>query len=179
MGYLFRTIKKARWNRENKPAWLGINQVPADTFRDLQTREGQLSVWFIEDDLSNLNDVIVAVTSNKEHVEKCDYALFDEKECTNLGIQLEDCEGTTPLKSANSWHRLFTELTGAKLIELAKVIYYKGKRDRFAFPDVKGKILSVYSKGEIDESQLRTSMKASLGLIPEEICDSCKRPIFS
>jgi hypothetical protein len=55
--YLIR-ITKRNWERdEYDTSWLEPSEVPADVHRDLRVTESALSVWHIEDDKSNLEEV--------------------------------------------------------------------------------------------------------------------------
>lgn len=179
MARLLRSIKKPRWSWNEKPGRIDGEAIPADTLRDLETDHNRLSFWIIQDDLSDLDTVITAVAAIRDHAERFDYALFDAKVCENLEIKIEDSRGRTPSDRVNSLHLDLIDLSAGKVAKLAKVIYHEGQRQRIQPKAVKERIRRACSTGSIDESRLTKSMKVSLGLIPEEICDSCKRPLSS
>jgi hypothetical protein len=179
MPFLLRSLKKEKWNREQRPNWLCDNEVPKESVRDLIAQEtgNKLSVWLIQDDSSNLEEVVLGMLSNRDHVEKFDYVLIDSEACNNLDIKIQSSDGKTPSKQANSWHRNLIELSGRKLMEIARVIYYEGERQRIKPSRVKKTLMAALSVGAIEESDLNDKMKISLKLIDKKICQTCGRQI--
>jgi hypothetical protein len=175
---LLRKINKARWNHEEKPDWLPNGQIPAQTLCDLKAKENSLSVWFVEEDHSNLDDVIVALCSACDQPDKMDYALFDEKDCHALGICIDDKpEGNTPDNRSRKWHRNLIRLSVSKVSKLADMMYKKAIRDRVTEARVKKMIRSAWSEGRIDEDRLRKKMKVFLGLEKVKKCPECGQEV--
>ena len=179
MPFLLRSLKKEKWNREERPNWLRDNEVPKESVRDLISQDSgnNLSVWLINDDSSNLEEVILGMLSNRDHVEKLDYVLIDLEACSNLDIKILISEGKTPYKRANSWHRDLIELSGCKLVEIARAIYYKCERRRIKPSRVRKTLIDALDTGEIKKSRLSGKMKDSLKLIDKIICPTCGRQI--
>lgn len=175
MPLLLRKIdKKTVWNREEKPSWLDNEQVPANTLCDLQTKENCLSVWVVEENLSNLEDIVTAISCTRDFLTKVDYALFDMKYCLSLGIDIEESEGNTPDMCSNKWHRNLIELSVSKIAELAKVMYRHAKIDRVKESRVRNLIKrALGTKGRIDSERLSKYMKNSLGSEELQKCSEC------
>jgi hypothetical protein len=96
--------------------------VQGDSLKDLKTDENVLSVWHIEDDRSNLDQVLTCLASNNDSISHIDYALIDLNAVIALGINVVVHPGKTPYTVGNLWHRDLVELTGSKLIGLAMEI---------------------------------------------------------
>ena len=111
------------WERNLYGTWLQPSEVPADVYRDFRVYAGSLSVWHIEDDKSNLYPVITALASSRHHVETFDYGLFDQALVSLVGIRIDSSAGTTPMPSANGWHRDLMDLTLDRLTELIKPMF--------------------------------------------------------
>jgi len=116
---LLRKITKPRWYDQS---WLPAGDVPSDALVDLRTQKNELSVWRVEPGEGNLHAVIAALASNKTaKLDNLDYVLIDEQVVTNLGIQYVKTDGDSPHSDANSrWHCDLVELTGAKVLGLAR-----------------------------------------------------------
>jgi hypothetical protein len=96
---LLRKITKAKWL---DPDWLPPGELPGDALVDLRTQNNELSVWRIEPDNRNLDDVIAALASNKTgHVDKFDYVLLDDAVVERLGIDCVKRDGDSPHGDAN------------------------------------------------------------------------------
>ncbi len=69
-------IKKRKWDKLSVP-WLQGQGIQADPLSDLRISDGNLSVWHIKDDMTNLNDVILALAITRSNIDKLEYGLFD------------------------------------------------------------------------------------------------------
>lgn len=96
MGFLLREIKRPRWLKREELPWLAEGELQADVLADLKTNDNRLSVWSIDDQKLNLDRVIAAVAVTRDHIEKLDYALFQDDTLSALSIQIEPTKGTTP-----------------------------------------------------------------------------------
>ncbi len=120
MPYLLRKIRRNKWYRE---PWLDEGDLQADALADLRTTGNKLSVWFVNDDYSNLDRIAAALAAASDHVSNLDYALIDFDVFPELGIRVEQSDGETPDKIASrKWHHDLVELTASNLMELATVI---------------------------------------------------------
>ena len=98
-------------------------QIRNGPIRDLEPDNNTLSVWYIEDDRSNLERVAVALASTRDTFSNFDYALVDEQLLSALNIKVVQTDGITPDQEANTqWHRDLVELSDADLIALARTI---------------------------------------------------------
>lgn len=71
-------------------------EIPAAALTDLRADSNALSFWRVEPDESNLSTVITALASNRDRLDKIDYALLDEAVLLNISIGCEETEGNTP-----------------------------------------------------------------------------------
>ena len=119
-----------------------------------------LSVWYIEDDKSNLEQVAIALTSTRDSFSNFDYVLVDEALLTTINIKIEHTEGDTPDQEANTrWHRDLVELTESRVVELIKAIIAKGKLE----PRIPEKRIVRLTQQAVDAGRLdRTKLKKGL-----------------
>ena len=115
-----RKISKSKWY---KLAWMSAADVQGDCLKDLKTDSNVLSVWYIDENMSNLDHVLTCLASNNDSISHVDYALIDISVVLALGIKVaDDVPGKTPFVPGNIWHRDLVELTGAKILDLAREI---------------------------------------------------------
>lgn len=55
MPFLLRTVKGRKWYHDPDLLWLREGDMPADTLTDLRTEANKPSLWYVEDDKSNLS----------------------------------------------------------------------------------------------------------------------------
>ncbi|MEL6927130.1 MAG: hypothetical protein AAFO95_00675 [Cyanobacteria bacterium J06600_6] len=122
MPLLLRGIRKRRWSTDASISGLSEGEIQADAFGDLSTSKNTLSVWHVEDDKSNIDQVITAFASNRDNISNFDYVLFNTNLVSNIGINIEQNPGATPFEAANHWHRDLTMLTASKLFKLIDII---------------------------------------------------------
>ena len=167
MTLVLRAIRQNRWDSQSimRASWLQDGDIVADPLSDLNTKMGKISVWHIEDDRSNLDRVLAALATapQKDSITSLDYVIFDESLFKKIGLRVEVTPGGTVDKTANStWHRDVVEISGHRLVELAKVILEKGEIDGI----LRAKLLELIKKqitcGELDRNRLNRKMKQSV-----------------
>ena len=158
MPFALRKIKKQRWF-PNEPSWLKNNDFVADPLADLNTSQGSLSVWKIEDDQSNLAMIIAALASTLEHPSHLDYALLDIQEILNASFKLEPRRGDTKYPEADRYHLDIIELSASKLVALCHLMLQKAAKDRFSKPKVKQLLIDAVKQGKIQPLQLSKDLQ--------------------
>jgi len=160
MGLLLRIITKPKWL---KPDWMDPEEVPADALTDLRSSQNELSVWSVERDKSNLDTVLVAVGSNRERLDKLDYALFDEDILPAIQIKCTKSEGETPHVIANKvMHRDLVELTAQKVAHLARALMPPTEHVRVSERSLQRLLQNALRDGSLDRSRVVDSMLAEL-----------------
>ena len=148
MPLLLRTIRKSKWYGHEGVPWLPDGELQADALDDLKTTNNILSVWVVDDDRENLEQVVIAQAACRDSFAHVDYALFDQQILSELGIKFEPSPGETPDEEANSnWHIDLTELTASQRFKLATTIMAEADRKRFPKKDIEEQIIeAVWSK---------------------------------
>ena len=154
-------IKKRRWDYL-EAGWLGAQEIQADPLGDLRIEEGNLSVWHIDDDKTNLDLVISALASARQSLDKFEYALFDQKLIRQINIQTRETPGNTPIKPANSWHRDLIHLTIDKTAQLVKAIFHNAEKRRLLEDDVKERIKKCVDQEMLDLQKIPSSFRNKL-----------------
>lgn len=155
MPFLLRTIRKAKWYKNENVPWLAEDELQADALADLSTKDNELSVWHIEDDRSNLEQVVTALAAGRDYIANLDYALFDQQILSAINIKIKDTKGGSPDEKVNSWHRDLVELSATKLMELAKAIQTKAVKERVLPKDIVRLIKQAVESGRINRAKLK------------------------
>lgn len=138
--------------------WLEKDEIQSDALGDLVTSSNTLSVWLVDDDQSNLEQVIVALASGCDNISNFDYALLNVDLVLNVGIKIKTKEGLTPYTRANQWHRDLVELTTNKLFKLAEAMFGDSDRERVTEKIVLKLIKDAVQNGQIDKTKLSTGI---------------------
>lgn len=164
MPLLLRKIRKSKWYKNDSVPWLKQNEIQADALGDIVTSSNTLSVWLVEDDKSNLEQVIVALASSCDNISNFDYALINvDLLKLNVDIKIEMKEGLTPYSRANSWHRDLVEITTNKLFKLAEAMFIHSPRERVTEKTVLNWIKNAVQNGHIDRTKLSAGITKKLG----------------
>lgn len=124
-------------------------------------QENALSVWYVEDDGSNLERVVTALAATREHVSHFDYLLFDYAVVTDLGLTIKKTTGGTFDNAANrSWHRDLTELSGRRVLALLTTIFYASDVKRIPQGKILEWVKAAIANSEIDSSRLSPKLAA-------------------
>ena len=153
------------WNTDNSP-WVPPGDIPAAPLTDLRTSaNSELSIWYIENNRSNLARIVAALAGTRDHSDKFDFALFPEAVLTQAQIRSKDSLGNSADRDANSsWHRDLVELTASKLSTLVKLIREQGEIERRFEKQVIELIADGVKQGWIEAQRLKPSLrKAVLG----------------
>jgi hypothetical protein len=153
-------IDKRKWDR--RLPWLRPGEIQADPLGDLNVLSGQLSVWHIEDNRSNLDLVAVGLAISRGHIAKFEYCLFDQEVVENIGLKVDNSVGSTPVTLANQWHRDLTELTVDSLVVLVKTIFSDLEKQRIYEQDVWSKVIAAAKAGSIDMDKVKGELRNAI-----------------
>ncbi len=163
MPLFLRKIRKAKWYKINGAAWLPASEFQADALSDLGTKDNTLSVWYINDDKSNLEQVVAALATTSEHISNLDYALFDQQVLREIDIRVSQDRGATLDENVNAtWHRNLIELSGNKIVELAKRILVSAEKSRIPQTRVLALVRQAVTAGRIQRSELKSDVRAKI-----------------
>jgi len=162
--FLMKIKRELTWSREEYAAWLAPDSVPADVAQDFRVKGGKLSVWHIEDDRSNLDQVVTALAANQSGLDPIDYGLFRQGLIADCGIQVVPTLGDTPMPNANGWHRDMVNLTVDSLSTVCKAIFDTIETDRREEDEVSELISGAVQLQEISSQALNRGIKRKLGL---------------
>jgi hypothetical protein len=120
---VLRLIRQPRWDAPGKYDWLGEGDIPADLLADFATSENCLSVWLVEDDKKDLDDVVAALAASREKIDKLDYVLFTQDHLDAVGAEVCTRTGSTPDEQVNGRHRDLIHLSAAKVLALTTRVW--------------------------------------------------------
>lgn len=156
-----RVVRRSRWDAEEKPAWVGDTEIPADPLADLCTQENKLSLWEIHDE-TQLRRCVTAVAATRDHLAHVDCLLFPLDLCVSLAIPIEMSAGKTPDEEVNSWHRDAEQLTAGKVVRLGRLLWESGERRRFLPQEVREELRASVRRGSIREASLSERIRAKI-----------------
>ena len=126
MPKILRKVKKANWRYDDQE-WLSVDEIQSDVLNDLQSKQNKLSIWIVEDDESNLNRILAALSANRDNPSNLDYVLLDFEILEELGIKHERTNGNTIDEELNKqYHIDFKYLSTQKILDLSFVIKKSG-----------------------------------------------------
>jgi hypothetical protein len=132
----------------------------ADALGDLSTSNNTLSVWYVEEDRSNLEQIITALAATHQSLSNFDYALLEVQVLSGLNIPINPSPGNTPDGEANvSWHRDLIELSAQNLLELAQAIMARGEKARVSEREVRRLIGQAVASGRIERTRLQPRVR--------------------
>ena len=162
MPQLLRAIRKRRWSTEEEISGLSQGEIQADALGDLVTKNNTLSFWYIKDDRSNLETVIIALAANRDTISNLDYVLFNIDLVSEIGIKIEANEGGTPYDKANHWHRDLVGLSATQIVKLAEIISLHSDKKRISEKQILNLIKDAVKNGDIDMARLKPDIARKL-----------------
>lgn len=162
MPLLLRKIRRSKWHSSGTPPWLQNGEIQADALGDIRTDSNNLSVWEVEDDKSNLDQVITALAASCDSLSNLDYSLFDKSSLSKIGIKAETNKGKTPYERANNLHRDLIELTATKIVKLAEVMLHSSSRERVSEKQILTLIKAAVNSQQIDITRLNPNLAKKL-----------------
>ncbi len=141
-------------------SWLASGDIPADPVGDLQTKKNTLSIWHIEDE-NNLKKVVSGNAANLGNIKPFEYSLFDKEILLRLNLTLKKSPGESKDEEANEkWHWNITNLSGAKLLELAKALLPLSEGRKVVFePEVEDLIQKAVTSKRIEYARLQPGVR--------------------
>ena len=162
MSRLVRKIDRAKW-LQNDIA--NGQEVSADAITNcMKTKANTLSVWEI-DSASALDDAVLAMASQFDHLDTIDVVVLDESELDRAGLRIAATPGTTPVKRLADIHRDITALTYRTLGIVADFTVKCFQQDsvrRFTRGQLISLLKSAIHQGEITETDLKERVRSAL-----------------
>lgn len=164
MPYFLRKIRKGRWLMPDVGfRWLEENDIPADPLADLTTKENQLSVWHVEDDRSNLDNILVGLAVPRDHLDHIDYDLIADGCIQKLGIRATKVADNTLGPEVREWHYHLQELSAGKVTLLAKEMLPSTHRERVHWKRLRDLLLRAIEEGRVQLEDLKPEVAKRLG----------------
>lgn len=164
MAFWLRRIRKSKWYKHSDVDWLPPGEIQADAMSDISTNSNNLSVWWIDDNQTNLAQVIAALSAKRDHIDEFSYALIPISEIYYLNIKSEQNIGDTPDQYANnSWHWNLLELTASNLLNLGKIIANGDiNHGRYTKNMVKKNLNYYLNQGNLDPNKISSRIRVKL-----------------
>ena len=164
MQLFLRQIRKSKWYRHEGVSWLPEDELQADTLDDLHTTDNAMSVWFVADDRSNINDIVCALAAGRDSLANLDFALFDVEIALSLEIPTKSTFGATLDEKVNEWRRELVHLTARKLLDLAKAISSTGQICRISKKNITELVREAVKSRKVDPAKLSDGVLNGIGI---------------
>ena len=152
MAKLLRKVdKRHRWFKAAAQAHLDAGDVPADPLGDLRTTGNKLSVYQVDEDESNIERIARALACGREHLAEVGYVLFDLSVLAKASIELDRNDGKTLDSAVNQCHADLVDLTGNKLVALARLNLLEGESDTILKKRIVQLVLEGLNSNELPE----------------------------
>jgi hypothetical protein len=117
----------------------------------------------VDDDNSNLDELLGALAAKCDAVTNLDYALVDANVISSFDLTLIQTDGDTPHKEVNArWHRELIKLSASNIMELANAIVSSGETKRALPNKTLELIANCVQGGKIDKAVLSQSIRDRL-----------------
>ena len=157
MPQYLRSIRQGRWRA---PSWLRCGEVQADALGDLATVDNQLSVYRVESQ-QDINRITIALAATRDNLQNVDYAVFDDAEFENIGIQISQSPGKTPDQVVNELHHDISNLTARQTAALAAIIA-RGKIERRPRGEIRDGMQAAMRCGALDYKAMKEHLLSKL-----------------
>jgi hypothetical protein len=157
---LLRKIRKSKWYKSDAVPWLEEGELQADSLVDLATKGNRLSVYLVDDDHENLEQIVTALAAACDYISDFEFALFNEEAVHGTSIKVEETAGDTPDPVVNTWHRDLSELTANKVIALATVISTQAVRKRLLSRRVLELLVDAVVSRQLDRAKVRLNSES-------------------
>jgi hypothetical protein len=175
---VLRLIRQPRWDSPGKYDWLAEGDIPADPLADFaNTSENCLSVWLVDDDKKELDDVVAALAASREKADKLDYVLFTESHLKLTGIEVSATRGSTPDEHVNGRHRDLSHLSAAKVLALTTRVWNENlELRRIDESRVVQLVAAAVRRGRISLAKLRPKLRDDVRFCLDDKRDDVRKP---
>ena len=155
MAYVLRKVMLAKWIHDPEIGQLSDSELLI-ALEDLPLHDNRLSVFVVDDDKSNVEQIVAALAANNTRSpDDVEFFLLDVKELDALGIHWEKSLANTADKAVNSAHRDLVIVSKDKLENLAQAFVCNGKVGVILEKEVIRLIKQGIELGEIDRDEVK------------------------
>jgi hypothetical protein len=142
------------------PSWVPSGAIPAAPLGCFNSsHDSKISVWYIENDKSNLERIIAGIAAGRQNADKFDYILFPDNVLSEAEVKSEEAPGKSKDDNANAkWHRDLIEISATKLVKLVELVSRQGEINRFSEREVISLIRKSVDDGAIEKRRLHENL---------------------
>jgi hypothetical protein len=166
MPFLLRTVRLNRWLKAPAAPFLAAGDVPAEPLIDLNAGGNLLSVWEVADDRSNVERMVRAVATMRDHIDSMGWVVFDAAQLPAIGVEIQNNLGKSKDEGANPFHRDLV-VSGNKLVALTRIILQMENTPENSGTVIKGRLKQLFAEG-IEKKELPEQLKALIADKPKD-----------
>lgn len=114
-----------KWSRDRRrPPWMQDDDVPGELVIEMRpiSEDGDLSVWALSPDQSNLDDILLALATSRERLQALDFLIVPTERFVGV-VELKETAGRTPFATVQNLHRDLIHVGGKKLVVVTKIMF--------------------------------------------------------
>ena len=124
-------------------------------------------VWVLDSEPTMQQRLLAALAASREKLDKLDYAIVDADRLYELGVKTLKTPGRSLDAGLVECHRDLAELTGSKLIGIARIIRDEGEKRRVDWRDLGVLIAESIALGRIGTRDLADKLLQRISRIDE------------
>ena len=163
--YYIRVLNSKRYwdtDEHSKFPWLSNNELPSDALLNVKTQGNSLSIYILDDDGNDLDIILCAHASTRDHINPIDFAVIPDNILSEIGLETYDTQGQTLVSHVNDLHQDLVHISADKLVNMIKSTITYGCICRLTPAKVK-KLMKLYvDDGTIKIEQLKPSVQSKL-----------------
>ena len=146
------------------PSWVPSGDIPSAPLGCFNTSpDSKISVWYVENDKSNLERIIAGIAAGRQNAEKFDYVLFPDNLLSEAEVKSEEAPGKSKDENSNAkWHRDLIEISATKLVKLVELVSRQGEIKRSSEREVISLIRKSLDNGAIQKTGLHEYLSRRL-----------------
>jgi hypothetical protein len=163
--YYIRVLDSKRYwdtKEHDQLSWLNNDELPSDALLNVKTQNNSLSIYLLDDEGADLEKILCAHASTRDHINRIDYVVISEDMLLETGMELENTPGQTPVNYVNDLHHDIVHISADRLIGMVKSSIINGWICRLTPPKVKKLIKSHVDIGTIKLEQLKHGVQTKL-----------------
>ncbi|MFH1563085.1 MAG: hypothetical protein ABIF11_06695 [Nitrospirota bacterium] len=168
MSILFRKLERKVYMDPQKANELGGPQ--ADALKNFKTKENALSVYEVENELTDIERILAAIAGTRDNVQEVEYASFDSNLLAEHEIKTNKIKGDTADDEVNNLHIDLIDLTAKQLYLLASSIQKDGKLIRILKKEIGIKITEGLKEGYLDKNKINEKLLHKLAKYAQNSC---------
>ncbi len=139
-----------------------LGGLQADALKNFRTKENALSVYEVQNELTDIQRILAAIAGTRDNVQEVEYATFDSNLLEELEIKTNKIKGDTADDTVNNLHIDLIDLTAKQVCLLASSIQKAGELTRMLKKKIGKKIIEGLKEGYLNKNKINEKLLPKL-----------------